>query len=317
MKPRLLFALAAGLSAAYVTPAHAKIIRSVENSFAARASGVIRVETEGGNISVTPSADGFVRIIARETFRADTDSAADAVQRHLRLSIGQHGEEVTASAHYGAPTLGFHLGFWPPVQVDFVVTVPPGFSAELSTSGGSVTVGDLAGPVHAHTSGGDIVLGKLDGKVDASTSGGNVSLGEGDGPVNLRTSGGQITVGRAAGPTELSTSGGNVEVEAVENTLHASTSGGDMRAGVFGGLRGDCELKTSGGTVRVTVDRETSFKLDASTSGGIVSADGLTITIEKGGLGRSRLAGDVNGGGPLLRLHSSGGDVVVETRRPQ
>jgi len=72
-------------------------------------------------------------------------------------------------------------------------------------------------------------------------------------------------------------------------------------------------LSTSGGKVVATVDKAVAFHLDASTSGGDVEADGLTITIEYGGQGKSRLAGDVNGGGPLLKLHSSGGDVVVKT----
>jgi len=45
-----------------------------------------------------------------------------------------------------------------------------------------------------------------------------------------------------------------------------------------------------------------------------VNASGLTITIEKGGTGKSRLVGAVNGGGPLLKLRSSGGDVTVHSR---
>jgi hypothetical protein len=45
-----------------------------------------------------------------------------------------------------------------------------------------------------------------------------------------------------------------------------------------------------------------------------VKASGLTITIEKGGTGKSRLVGSVNGGGPRLKLRSSGGDVSVHTR---
>ena len=50
----------------------------------------------------------------------------------------------------------------------------------------------------------------------------------------------------------------------------------------------------------------------ASTSGGSVDAEGLTLTLEKGG--RSRLAGNVNGGGPLLKLRTSGGNIEVRTR---
>jgi hypothetical protein len=42
-----------------------------------------------------------------------------------------------------------------------------------------------------------------------------------------------------------------------------------------------------------------------------VDASGLTLTLEKGGSGRSRLVGAVNGGGPLLKLRTSGGDITV------
>jgi hypothetical protein len=66
--------------------------------------------------------------------------------------------------------------------------------------------------------------------------------------------------------------------------------------------------------VKATVAATTGFRLDASTSGGSVQAAGLTITIEQGGLKKSRLAGAVNGGGPSLKLRSSGGDIVVESR---
>jgi len=55
------------------------------------------------------------------------------------------------------------------------------------------------------------------------------------------------------------------------------------------------------------------FHIDASTSGGEVEADGLTLTIDHGGVGKSNLSGAVNGGGPDLRLRSSGGDIEITT----
>jgi hypothetical protein len=51
--------------------------------------------------------------------------------------------------------------------------------------------------------------------------------------------------------------------------------------------------------------------LDARTSGGDVNAEGLTITIDHGGVGKSSLSGDVNGGGPLLKLRTSGGNIEI------
>jgi DUF4097 and DUF4098 domain-containing protein YvlB len=116
------------------------------------------------------------------------------------------------------------------------------------------------------------------------------------------------------GTAVLKTSGGDIKIDSVENTLRAETSGGDVRAGFKGALKGDCELSTSGGEVKATVSREASFRLDASTSGGEVNASGLTITIDHGGAGKSSLSGLVNGGGPLLKLRSSGGNVEIVTR---
>ncbi|HEX2854270.1 MAG TPA: DUF4097 family beta strand repeat-containing protein [Opitutaceae bacterium] len=294
--------------------AHAKIERMVEKTFTVQPGGTLTVETQGGNIQVQPSADSVVKVIAKQKINAGSDAEADEILKRLTMSMEQTGNDVAASAKFERRPPGFNFGSWPPVQVDFIVTVPASFAAELKTSGGNLVVGDLDGKVNARTSGGDIRLGTLRSVVDASTSGGNVSLTEGKSDVKLRTSGGNITVGHVGGSAELETSGGDIKVESVENTLRARTSGGNVRAGVFGLLKGDCELHTSGGDVTAVIDKSAAFRLDASTSGGRVIAEGITITLEKSNHGKSHLSGNVNGGGPLLKLRSSGGDVTVKTR---
>ncbi len=313
MKPHVLL-LAAGLLALAPLSAHAKIERTVEKTFTVQPGCLLKVETQGGDIRIQTSSDATVKVVAHEKIKAGSEAEADEILQKLSLTIEQQGGGVLAAAAYEKQGSGFHFGSWPPVQVDFTVTIPVTYNVELKTSGGDVTVGDLQGKVTARTSGGDIALGKIAGEIHAATSGGNVRLAEGLAEVKLGTSGGDIRVGRAVGPTDLDTSGGNIEIKSVENTLYASTSGGDVIAGIAGALKGDCKLSTSGGRVRVAVDKGASFDLDASTSGGEVDAAGLTITIERGGSGKSRLAGKVNGGGPLLKLRSSGGDVSVEPR---
>ena len=310
--PRLL--LAAGLLALVPFVAHAKIERVVEKSFTVQPGGRLQVETQGGDIRISPSTDLVVKVTAREKIRASTDAEADDILKKLDLAIEQSGNDVTATAKYEKNLTGIHWGSWPPVQVDFIVSVPASFATDLHTSGGNVMVGDMTAKVHARTSGGDVKLGKIGADIDAHTSGGNVSLEEGRGMVKLGTSGGDISVVHAAGPADLSTSGGNIKIESVENAVHASTSGGNVRAGIVGPLKDDCVLGTSGGTVKVTVDKTAAFRLDASTSGGDVEAEGLTITMEKSGRSHSKLAGAVNGGGPLLKLRSSGGDIEIRTR---
>jgi hypothetical protein len=278
MKSPTRFLLAAGLLAAVFSSAQAKIERLVEKTFAVQPGGRLRLETEGGEIRVSPSADNVVKVTAREKIRATSEAEADELLKRLDLTIEQNGNDVTATAKYERPAMGLHFGSWPPVTVDFIVSVPASFASDLRTSGGGVT---------------------LEGA---------------QGAVNLRTSGGNIAVGVVAGETELSTSGGGIRVDAVEGSLRASTSGGSIRAAFAGPLKGDCSLSTSGGSVKVTVDKTAAFRLDASTSGGSVEAEGLTLTLEKLGRGRTQLAGAVNGGGALLKLRSSGGDVMVKTR---
>ena len=311
LTPRLSFLV--GLSVTAVLPAFGKIERTVEKTFSVQPGGTLRVSTQGGEIRVSPSTDGTVKVTARQKINASSDAEADELLKKLELTIEQNGNEISAVAKY-EKNLGVHWGSWPPVNVEFIVTVPASFATKLNTSGGGITVGDLAGNVDARTSGGSIRLGKIGAEIEAHTSGGSITLDESRGKVRLSTSGGSITAGRVGGAADLSTSGGSIKIESATGLLRAATSGGSVSAGLAGPLAGDCSLSTSGGGVRVTVDAAAAFQLDASTSGGRVEADGLTIKLEKSNRGQTHLVGSVNGGGPLLKLRSSGGNVTVKTR---
>ena len=301
--------LAAGLLALVPVSALAKIERVVEKTFAVESGGTLTVETQGGNIKVESAGDSQVKVVAKQTIRANSEREADEILERLKLTIEQNAEGVAAIAKLEKRGWGRN-----PVQVDFTVTVPVNYHVSLRTSGGDVRVGDLQGKVRARTSGGNVSLGRIGGEVDAGTSGGDISLVESGGAVKLGTSGGNIRVGRAAGHADLDTSGGDIEIKSVEGYVRADTSGGNVTAAIRGALKSDCVLSTSGGDVRATVDKAAAFNLDASTSGGEVRAEGVTITIEGGAIGKNKLSGRVNGGGSLLRMTSSGGNIVLQTR---
>lgn len=285
--------VAAGLLAVLPLSVQAKIERRLEKTFSVQPGAVLKVETQGGDVRVKAGAGEQVRVTAVQKIRAKSEAEADELLQKLELSIEQQGSNVAASAKYAKKGPGFNFGSWPPVQVDFEVTVPAKFNVELKTVGGDIVVGDLTGTVSARTSGGDVKLGRIDGEVRAHTSGGDIKLAQ------------------ATGVADLHTSGGDIEIGAIINALNAATSGGDVTAKFIGALKGDCVLSTSGGDVEAAVDAAAGFQLEASTSGGEVEVEGLTITIERGGIGKSRLHGKVNGGGPLLKLHTSGGDIEL------
>lgn len=292
MKTTSLF-LAAGLLAVLPLSAQAKIVRLVEKTFTVQPGGTLKAETSGGDIVVKTGAGDQVRVVARQTIRASDDAEADELLKKLELTITQEGNDVVAISKYARKLGGVSFGIWPPVSVAFEVTVPETYNLELRTSGG------------------DIVSGNLKGKATARTSGGDVMLGHIDGEVQVHTSGGDIVLDHATGPAKLDTSGGDIKVGSVLNTLDASTSGGDISARISGELKGDCVLGTSGGDIEAMVDASAAFLLDASTSGGDIRDRNLVLTVESGGHGKSKLVGKVNGGGPRLKLRTSGGDIAV------
>ncbi len=290
----------------------AKITRTVEKTFAVQPGGSLKVETSGGDIKVVTGSGNEVRVTASESIDANSDAKADELLKDLDLRIESQGDGVTATARYEKHG-SWHFGSWPPVSVSFTVVVPVHYNVDLKTSGGDVELASINGHARLRTSGGNLKIDRVDGEVDGSTSGGDISLREGTAKVGLSTSGGNIHVERAGGEAELSTSGGDIVVNSVQGRLVAATSGGNVKASIEGALKGDCKLTTSGGEVDVSVDKTAAFDLKAHTSGGDVDATGLTIAIDSGGVRRSSLSGKVNGGGPLLYLGSSGGDVRIRT----
>ena len=294
---------------------HAKIERIVEKSFAVSSSGQLMVRTQGGAISVrTDPKASTVVVTARQVLETSSESEADQLLSKLTLEIEQSGSEIKAQARYPDRPAGFTWKKWPPVIVHFDVSVPSGFNADLATSGGDITLTDLQGNAKVATSGGDLRLGRIRGSVEGSTSGGDITLGSHTEAAKLKTSGGDIRVVESLASATLTTSGGDIVVEMAKAAVNATTSGGDVRVKLADVVVGPVGLVSSGGDISVTLGKTSAFHLDASTSGGEVKVPGLVLEIEKGAPGKSRLVARVNGGGPEVKLKTSGGDVRVSVR---
>ena len=290
---------------------HAKVTRTVEKAFTVQPAGQVRAETQGGNITVKTDDGNTVRIVATQVIDANSDAEADRVLEKLSLTFDQSGNQVTVRATYEKRGLTSSWGNWPPVQVSYAITLPRKFNADLNTSGGDITVASLQGNVNARTSGGNLVFERIEGDLDGKTSGGNVTLLEGTAKARLSTSGGSVHIDRAAGPTSVSTSGGNITVNSATQMTRATTSGGDIRIKLSQAPQQPSTYNTSGGDITVQLPVAAAWTLDAETSGGEVRVSGVPMNVTKSNSSKSRLAGTVNGGGPTLSLHTSGGDIKV------
>jgi len=310
MKPFAYLALASIIAA----PAFATIDREVQKTFTVSPGGELFVETNGGPIEVTPSSNSQLQVTVHEHFRTDSDSEADDIaKKSLDVKLEQTSSGVTVKAKVENNNSGniwnwfSHSNVW----VDVTVAVPSHYDAKLKTSGGGIKVERLDGNLNANTSGGPIDLGEITGKVSAVTSGGGIKLESGQADTKLSTSGGPIKVGKCRGNVDLDTSGGGIHVESVSGQLHANTSGGGIHVDFVAALTGDSTLETSGGGIEVSIPKDKGVHVDASTSGGGVRLSGLEVTIESGKLNSSSLKGNIAGGGPTLRLRTSGGGIQI------
>ena len=76
--------------------------------------------------------------------------------------------------------------------------------------------------------------------------------------------------------------------------------------------RADCTLHTEGGNVTVRIPEAAAVNLDAHTDGGTTRTD-LPVQI-RGEQDGGSLRGTINGGGPMLKLKTEGGNIRVLKR---
>ena len=146
--------------------------------------------------------------------------------------------------------------------------------------------------------------------IDISTAGGDIKAGGVSGTILLNTSGGDIWTDRCTGSIELKTSGGDINIYTSNSPVIARTSGGDIELEYSGANKG-IELKTSGGDITVKVSSDIRASIELSTSGGHVSNSGIKIN-NATKMSRTKIFGEINGGGEKLIARTSGGDVELK-----
>ncbi len=302
---------------------------------AAAASDDFRLEKQldlasGGSFSLRSEAGG-VEVRGADAERATVVVTSDrqdfAEIFNVRFDSQPNHVAVVIERKVRGP-LSWFGGFRGRVHVD--VTLPRRVETDIESSGGSLEIADLEGRVKADSSGGgvriadvtgDVTLSssggsvkveRVHGAVRAESSGGGVSVSAVDGTAHLESSGGSIVVDSVSGDLRASTSGGGVRVENAGGAVVADSSGGPVRVGFAAGNAKGGSLDSSGGGVEARVDPAVGLEIDASSSGGSVSSD-LPITI-RGKVSRDSLRGNLNGGGALLKLRSSGGGIDLKPR---
>src|SRR6187401_860375 len=121
----------------------------------------VYARTSGGGITVSGVSDGEARIEVYIKGNNGNDLSKDEIKKRLDedydLEVSASGGKLTAVAK----TETFNMNWKRALSISFKIYVPKNVSTDLSTSGGGITLTNLAGNQNFSTSGGSLNLDKL------------------------------------------------------------------------------------------------------------------------------------------------------------
>jgi len=212
-----------------------------------------------------------------------------------------------------------------------------GSDLKVATGGGTIHIGSAKGKVVAETGGGNLQLvsagqgasletgggsiqvEKCSGSMKAETGGGSIELGEISGDVTTSTGGGSIKV-NSAGVVKAESGGGAIELWGVP-AAHVETGAGAIVAKFVAanGGKTDSLLETGVGDITIylmpNVNLTVRASIEASTGHRITSDfSEIRVSSEGGDYGPRLVSaeGSLNGGGPVLKVRTTMGNIYIK-----
>ncbi len=209
---------------------------------------------------------------------------------------------------------------------------------KIETGAGDVRINTAGGSVIAETGGGNIYLQSAKRDVNLETGAGMIHVDKVGGNLRASTGGNSIEIGQVAGALELETGGGNIRSNGGDGFIKAESGGGSIQCYRIGrGLRAetgaggitaefvpqkgkllDSKIETGVGDIVVYLPSDLAVTIRAGVDaamGNAIRSDfpDMKITTEGGDFGPREmyLEGALNGGGPVLKLHTSTGNIQV------
>jgi DUF4097 and DUF4098 domain-containing protein YvlB len=246
----------------------------------------LNVNTGAGYIHVTPGSDASVHIIGHvhaAKWNSWIDNGSPEQRVHEVVSnppIEQSGNNIDIGKHTDYKN----------ISIDYEITTPKGTDLAASSGSGDIHVADLSGPAKLNTG---------SGSIDASGLSGRVSLETGSGDIRSAM--------QSSTSVKAHTGSGSIRLKNVQGDLYAQTGSGDME--IQGQPTSDWRLQTGSGSVTLNTGNS-RFSLDAQTGSGSVHSDPPIST--HGSFERHHITGDVNGGGPTVRVETGSGDIRIQ-----
>jgi len=302
--------------------AGAAIEGSFDRTLKVSGSVDLDVTTGSGKIRVRPGDNGTIRIYGLIRAHDDFQSRAEDKVHYLQSNppIEQSGNiirigRIPENQYRNNVSISYELV----VPADTRLHSKTGSGdqsiegirgpAEVGTGSGNIVISDIGSEVTARTGSGRIEIDSVKGRVEAHTGSGSIRASRVAGSFKGDTGSGDITMDQTApGDVEATTGSGKIEVSGVKGSLRARNGSGHISAG--GEPSGEWNIHASSGGISVRLNSSAAFDLDAHTSSGHVTINHpLTVM---GTVSPKSMRGKVRGGGALLNLSTSSGNITVE-----
>jgi DUF4097 and DUF4098 domain-containing protein YvlB len=237
--------------------------------------GKVAVETLGGSVFFSGTADSNVKIEATRTVEAASEEKAKEIFEDFRIEVKQGMNKVKVTTVFPRKDGGFFSRLfgaccYRDVNVDYRITLPKNVDVhidgtstdvtgetiegrvslditsgdvELRQIGGSVLVDGTSGDVNVVGVGGDLAVDNTSGDITASEIKGDVTIDKTGGTVDLTAIGGDISLDGTSCDVDATELNGNVETDMTSGDVKIIGLGGGI---VHGGTSGDVEVEFAG-----------------------------------------------------------------------
>ena len=323
-------------------------LEDIVETFPVAAGGKLTIDADCGGIDVQSTADDTVSIRIQRAAQIKANRRAAELLKNLDVQVTHEASDVKIAAKFIGNAKRWQKRK-NDLDVQFEILVPRHYNLDLQTACDDISVVNVTGDVNVETFSAGLRLQDITGRIEATTAVGNIDLKAFSGDAVLQTKGGNIGIADGNGDVKAKTAGGNVQAVHVIGAINGQTSGGSVTLrGCKGGAElktaggsiavendGPVLAKTSGGSIRCQLQETATSQnllLDLETMGGGINvslAPDIAATVEAKVLGGSvttefpvtteasgpvkpdQLQGTINGGGPLLKLRSVGGNVIL------
>ena len=323
-------------------------LEDIVETFPVAPGGKLTIDADCGGIDVQSTEDDTVSVRIQRAAQIKANRRATEILKNLDVQITHEASDVKIEAKFIGNAKRWQKRK-NDLDVQLDILVPQHYNLDLQTACDDISVVNVTGDVNVETfraglrlegingriegvtsignidlkaftgdaalqtTGGNIGIADGAGDVKAETSGGNVQAVHVIGAVNGQTSGGNVTLRECKGGAELKTAGGSIEVEN-DGPVLAKTSGGSIRCQLQKAATRQnllLDLETMGGSINVSLVPDIAATVEAKVLGGSVTTE-FPVTADASGTVKSdQLQGTINGGGPLLKLRSVGGNISL------